>query len=601
MYVATDFIEFAKVCAQELQMKTILVIEDDDTIRSNLVELLDLEGFRVLEASQGDAGVRKAKTYLPDLVLCDIQMPELDGYGVLEALREYPTTATIPLIFLTARTDPSAMRQGMNLGADDYLTKPCSMVELMSAIASRFKQRNALTQLYAKEQKLALEILERKVLLDPLTNLPTRTSLCQHLQGWINEDVTREVSVFCLHIHRFRAINANFGHTSGDILLQMAANRLQRAIGAQGLVARLNGNEFGIGLLSVPTGESGALDSQPQIAEVAQRVFDAVTAPYRINEQEIHIQVSLGIATSETSQNPEQLLTQAETAQSWCQQKGNCQYRFYHPGMDTLEVERRLIEMDLGKAIAGKEFQVYYQPQVDVQTGTIIGMEALLRWNHPRRGMISPMTFIPIAEELGLIVPLGEWVLKTSCIQVQRWQKNGSVPIRVSVNLSMRQLQQPDLLERVAAILQETGVDPDLLVLELTETCVMEDVKRSIETLKGLRKLGIGISIDDFGTGYSSLNYLTSLPINGLKIDRSFIKEVATDDNAATILSAILTLAERLHLKVVAEGVETMKQFAFLKDTGCEAIQGFLYSPALPAAEISTLLLTDRRLHLASA
>jgi diguanylate cyclase len=584
-----------KFALKLVPMKTILVIEDDDTIRSNLVELLDLEGFRVLEANQGNVGVCKAKTYLPDLVLCDIQMPELDGYGVLEALRGSPTTATIPLIFLTARTDHRSVRQGMNLGADDYLTKPCSMVELTSAIASRLKQRTALTQLYAKEQRLALEILERKALLDPLTNLPTRNLLCQNLQGWMDRDQANEVAVFCLNIHRFRTINASFGHNIGDILLQMVAHRLQKTLGTRGTVARLNGDEFGIGLMSI-AGDSAPVEKhQAQIAEVAQQLFDAISAPYLIDGQQIRIQASIGISTSETGRQSEQLLTQAEMAQSWSQSKGALHYRFYYLGMEAMEVERRLIEMDLRQAIAQSEFQVYYQPQVDVQTGVIIGMEALLRWNHPSRGMISPVKFIPIAEELGLIVPLGEWVLRTSCQQVQKWQKNNSVPIRVSVNLSMRQLQQPDLVDRVAAILAETGVDPDLVILELTETCVMQDVKQSIETLKGLRNLGVGISIDDFGTGYSSLNYLTTLPINGLKIDRSFIKEVTTDSDAATILSAILGLAEQLKLKVVAEGVETMKQLSFLKDTGCQAIQGFLYSPALPAAEISSLLLTDPR------
>lgn len=574
-------------------MKTILLIEDDAAIRSNLVEILDLEGYRVLEAGEGVTGICKAKTDLPDLILCDIQMPEMDGYAVLEALRAHPATAAIPLIFLTARVDRRAIRQGMNLGADDYLTKPCSAVDLLEAIACRLKKQQTLTQLYAKEQEQAIAALRRSVLRDPLTDLPTRGSLCQQLQEWLNEGKGSPIAVLCLNIHRFRTINASFGNTTGDILLQMFAHRLKKATEVQGIAARLNGDEFGIAV-------SNASDPA-EISALAQRILDAVSLPYLISGNEIRIQASLGIAISSPQQKPERLLTQAETAQSWCQHKGSCQYRFYQPGMDDKDVERRFIEMDLSRAIDRSEFQVYYQPQVNSTTGEMIGVEALLRWNHPRRGLISPSLFIPMAEELGLIVPLGEWVLRTACQQVQRWQQLSPSPIRVSVNLSMRQLQQPDLVDRVSVVLEETGLDPSLLVLELTETLMMQDAQQTRQTLWALRELGIGIAIDDFGTGYSSLNYLNQLPINGLKLDRSFIKEVETNDGAATISTAIIAMAQSLRLKIVAEGVETLTQLSFLRDRGCQTIQGFLYSPPLPAAEIQALLQTKRRLQLVGA
>ncbi|NDJ17701.1 putative bifunctional diguanylate cyclase/phosphodiesterase [Myxacorys almedinensis] len=600
-------------------MKTILVIEDDETIRSNLLEILDLEGFRVLGAEQGVAGVRKATAYLPDLILCDIRMPELDGYGVLEALRSHPLTAAIPVIFLTAKCEHQEVRRGMNLGADDYLIKPCSVTELLAAIASRLTKRTAIAQLYANEQRQAVEALQRGAALDPLTQLQTRSLLCQQIQRWTLEhdpafyptslaegqassDLVsnttgvaklQRITILCLNIHRFRSINASFGHATGDILLKMVAHRLTKLVDSHGMLARLSGDEFGIVLTRNP--------QQAEVAELAQHIVKSISAPFKINGREIRIQISLGITLSEDlTQHPEHLITQAETARHWCKQQGQS-YRFYSPEMDELEVERRLIEMDLTQAIERAEFQVHYQPQVNLRTGEVIGMESLLRWNHPGRGMISPATFIPIAEELGLIVPLGEWVLKTSCQHAKNWQQWSASPLRVSVNLSMRQFQQDDFVDRVAAILAETGLDPKLLVLELTETCLMQDVKTTITILSKLKALGIEISIDDFGTGYSSLNYLNSLPIDALKIDRSFVQHLATSEGANAISTAIIAMAKSLRLKVVAEGVETVKQLLALQEMGCQAMQGYLYSPAIPIAEVEILLQADRRLQLASA
>jgi diguanylate cyclase (GGDEF)-like protein len=586
-------------------MKTILVIEDDETIRSNLLEILDLEGFRVMGAEHGLAGVSKAKTYLPDLILCDIRMPELDGYGVLETLRKDSLTAAIPVIFLTARCEHQEVRHGMNLGADDYLVKPCSVAELLDAIASRLNQRAALTQLYANEQRRAVEAFQRTAL-DPLTNLQTRSLLCQQIQQWAAQQDTeptigplklqterRAIAIFCLNIDRFRTINASFGHATGDIVLQMVAHRLAKVVGSQGMLGRLNSDEFGVVLTHNP--------QEAEVTALAQHILKAVTAPFNIEDCEIRIQVSLGITlTQHLDQHPEHLITQAETARHWCKRHGQS-YQFYTPGMDKIEAERRLIEMDLTNAIERAEFQVHYQPQVNLKTGEIIGMESLLRWNHPGRGMISPTTFIPIAEELGLIVPLGEWVLRTACQHAKRWQQWSVTPLRVSVNLSMRQFQQEDFVQHVAAILDETSFDPKLLVLELTETCLMQDVELTISILSELKDLGIEISIDDFGTGYSSLNYLNSLPIDALKIDRSFVNQLSITEGATAISTAIIAMAKGLKLKVIAEGVETYKQLALLQEMGCQAMQGYLYSPAIPITEVKILLETDRRLQLASA
>ncbi|MBW4524253.1 MAG: EAL domain-containing protein [Phormidium tanganyikae FI6-MK23] len=577
-------------------MKTILVIEDDELIRNNLLEILELEGFRAIEAENGQVGIQKARAYLPDLVLCDICMPELDGYGVLASLRSTSQTSTIPIVFLTAKSEQSDMRHGMNLGADDYLVKPCSVNELIGAISSRLKKQAAFIQRYAQQQQQATAAFRRGAMLDPLTNLPTRGLLYQHLHNLLtsqSEASPSSIAVLCLNLQRFHAINSSFGHTTGDIVLQMVANRLTKVVQSNGFLARLNGDQFGIVLSDVPDFD---------IEAYAQNLLDRVTMPCLIDGHDIRFHASVGITwTNERKGTPQELLTQAETAQHWCLHPGVTGYRRYDAELDALEMERRLIEMDLTKAIDRAEFQVYYQPQVDLRSGQIVGMESLVRWNHPIRGMVSPTTFIPIAEELGLIVPLGEWVLKTACQHAKHWQSVYLEPLRVSVNLSMRQFQQRNLPRRVAEILAETGLDPKLLILELTESCLMQDVQATIATLKALKNLGIEISIDDFGTGYSSLNYLNQLPIDALKIDRTFVKQIHISEGAITISSAIINMAKGLKLHIVAEGIETQSQLDFFRDRGCDAIQGFFYSPPIPADEMQSLLITDRRLQLVAA
>ncbi len=575
-------------------MKTILIIEDDETIRNNLLEILELEGFRGIGAEQGQLGVSKAKAFLPDLILCDVCMPELDGYGVLSALRSHPQTATIPLIFLTAKSEPQEMRRGMNLGADDYLIKPCSVAELLAAITSRLKKHSVLTQLYAHQQRQTVEAIKQEAFLDPLTHLPTRNAMHQRLQSLLkHSSKTSTIAVLCINLQRFHTINASFGHTIGDIVLQLVARRLNKIMQAQaktsatrGLLARLNGDQFGIVLCDT---------TESALCTLAQTILDTIAMPYLVNGHDLRLQANIGMTcVSNPTCAPQTLITQAETAQHWSQQRSMNGYQFYSAKVDALEVERRLIEMDLSNAIDRAEFQVHYQPQIELATGRIIGMEALLRWMHPMRGAISPHTFIPIAEELGLIVPLGEWVLRTACHHAKCWEILSSKPLRVSVNLSMRQFQREDLLDRVSRILAETGLEPTRLVLELTESCLMQDVSATVRTLHRLKQLGIEISIDDFGTGYSSLNYLNQLPIDALKIDRSFVQQAS--EGSTTIASAIIEMAKGLNLQIVAEGIETELQLAFFRDRGCHAMQGYLYSPPVSPEEMQSLLVSDRRL-----
>ncbi|MEG4272132.1 MULTISPECIES: EAL domain-containing response regulator [unclassified Microcoleus] len=400
-------------------MKKILVIEDEQVIRENILKLLKAEGFDVTGAENGAQGLYAAVSNLPDVIICDVMMPELDGYGVLGALRSNPVTATVPFVFLTGKAERSEMRQGMELGADDYLTKPFSKAELVGAISSRLKKQEAVAEQY------------------------------------------------------------NTLRSPSSELSQDAADKLEQ------------------------------------------------------------------------------------------------------------------IKTSLCVALEREEFQVYYQPQVNVQTGKIMSAEALVRWLHPEKGLISPAEFIPHAEETGFIVQLGEWVLQTACRQMQVWH-NAGFALRVAVNLSPRQFHQPNLCSRVAQILAETGLEPSSLELELTESLMVEDAESAIATLQQLKNLGLSISIDDFGTGYSSLSYLTQYPFDTLKIDRCFISNITDGCTNAAIVKAIIEMAHSLCLEVIAEGVETEAEKDFLWRYECDTMQGYLFSPPLVAADFERLLVEGK-------
>lgn len=572
-------------------MTQILVIEDDSNVRTLILKLLKAEGFDAISAADGRMGVQLARVHEPDLIICDIMMPECSGYEVLEQLRQDTVTATIPFIFLSAKSDRTDLRQGMDLGADDYLTKPFKRAELLGAISARLSKQAAVTQPYINEMKRAAQTLSQLAYRDPLTNLPNRIFLHHQLQEALRQAKKTQqlVAIFCINLDRFKAINTNLGYSKGDLLLQAVAERLNQTLADDGIVARLGGDEFSLLLTQITTRE--------QAASKAQKVLQLLAEPYDLDGHYAQVQTSIGIAIfPEDHGSADRLLHQADTAMRHAKLQGSSKYQFYALEMDALAAERQLMESKLDLALERLEFQLFYQPQVNLITGRIIGAEALLRWQHPELGLVYPGKFIAIAEETGLIIPIGEWALRTACTQARAWQVANPSRIRVSVNLSARQFRQEGLVQVVAQVLEETQLDPDLLVLELTETCVMENVEASVLTLRQLKEMGVHISIDDFGTGYSSLNYLKRFPIDTLKIDQSFVREVTLDANDAAIARAIIAMAQSLQLKVIAEGVETEEQSNFLRQSGCHAMQGYLFSRPLPAPEFEKLLLTDRRL-----
>jgi len=580
-------------------MTQILVIEDDTNVRTLILKLLQAEGFDAMSAEDGQIGVQLAKVHEPDLIICDIMMPECDGYSVLNQLRQNASTAAIPFIFLSAKSERIDLRQGMELGADDYLTKPFKRAELLGAVAARLAKQESLTQPYVEEMKRAAHNLNQLAYRDPLTGLPNRILFHHQLQEVVTRTIRNEkreglqspnpVAVLCINLNRFKAININLGYNNGDLLLKLIAERLEKSFGRDGTLARLGGDEFSLLITHA--------ESKQAIADIAQKVLKLLGDPYNLNGHYAQIQVSIGIALYPTdSDTPDRLLNQADMAMRYVKAKGNGGYQFYMPDIDALATARHLMESKLTQALERLEFQLYYQPQVNLITGRIIGAEALLRWKDPELGLVYPAKFISIAEETGLIIPIGEWALRTACIQAKAWERSNRLPIRISVNLSARQFRQDNLVETVAQILQETELSADVLALELTETSVMENVEATILILQELKRWGVHISIDDFGTGYSSLNYLKRFPIDTLKIDQAFVRDITTDPNDAAIAKAIIAMAQSLQLKVIAEGVETQEQFNFLRQSGCHAMQGYLFSPPVPADEFELLLSADKRL-----
>ncbi len=587
-------------------MTKILVIEDESPIRELITELLNLSNFKVIEAENGEEGVELAIAHLPDLIICDIMMPKLDGYGVLRKLQRHQLTEPIPFIFLTAKGTQSDMREGMNLGADDYLIKPFTEDELILAVATRLKKKAAAQQRYATELKQATAKLSYLAYHDALTDLPNQLSLRETFTKTIrqitptqatlkptNNSLSSElIPVISINLDRFSRINETFGYDTGDSLLRMVAKRISKAVGDCGTIARLSGDEFAI--IGSP------VSSKHGINKITESILTLFATPFNFNGQEIFISLSIGSAFyPHDGYTLEPLLEKAKKARERVKELGGNKAEVYtvilqkNTPRDYLELER-----DLRHALERNELTVYYQPQISLKTGQIVGAEALCRWYHPLRGTVSPGLFIPIAEETGLIEPIGEWVLHQACRQAKIWQNLGLGDIKLSVNISGRQFNHLNLVHWLDKILRETGTDSKLIQLELTESVLVANTSLSVRKLNSLKSLGVTIAIDDFGTGYSSLGYLHQFPFNTLKIDRSFVHQIHLNAKNAAITQASISLAHELDLNVIAEGVETQSELSFLLDNKWDQIQGYLFHHPVEPAEFQELVRKGKKLSL---
>jgi len=439
------------------------------------------------------------------------------------------------------------------------------------------------------DRKRAEEQIEFHAYHDVLTHLPNRKLFTDRLRHSLTRAKrnNRPVAVMFIDVDHFKNINDTLGHTAGDELLLEMARRLGECVRGDDTVARLGGDEFTIILSELRHPEDAV--------GVAQKILAAVQEPLNIGATPIVVSASIGIALyPEDGHDPESLLRNADSAMYRAKEEGRNTYQLCTDEMKGRAVERLDVENRLRSALRDGRLMLVYQPQINLVTGRTIGVEALVRWNDPLRGIVEPASFIPIAEETRLILPLGEWVLRTACRQMKEWQDRGAGPMRIAVNLSARQFLQHDLLDMIRNALDETGLGPSSLDLEITETTAMQNAEVTVETLRALRALGVGISIDDFGMGYSSLNYLKRFPLNAVKIDRSFVSDITSNNGDAAIVSAVIGMARSLRLRVLAEGVETAEQFAFLRSRECDEAQGYYFSRPIPAEEM-TRMLVERR------
>ncbi|MBF2006128.1 MAG: EAL domain-containing protein [Chlorogloeopsis fritschii C42_A2020_084] len=437
----------------------------------------------------------------------------------------------------------------------------------------------------ARQRQQVEEMIRYQALHDLLTGLPNRLLFNEQLAKTLANVARRKESlaVMFLDLDRFKTINDSLGHTLGDLLLQSVAQRVNDSLRAGDTVARWGGDEFIILLPRITRIE--------EVTQVAKRILQALEKAFLIEGNELYISASLGIALlNEHSPDAETLIQHADLALYHAKDKGRNNYQFYTTSISSKAPEVLTIEKSLRHALEREEFVVYYQPQINIHTGKITGMEALLRWQHPEMGLVAPNIFIPLAEESGLIVPIGEWVLRTACMQNKAWQNAGLPPLTVAVNLSLKQFREPKLVQTVAQILEQTELEPRFLELEITETVAIEDLNFTKKVLQELEQMGVHLSIDDFGTGYSSLSRLQLLPLHNLKIDRSFIRELTTDVKVAHIVKAIVTLGRNLGLRLTAEGVEKEEELEFLKSINCEDVQGFLFYKPLSAQKATEIL-----------
>ncbi|MFQ3679378.1 MAG: EAL domain-containing protein, partial [Pseudanabaenaceae cyanobacterium] len=539
---------------------SVLVIEDSNVLREEIGDILRLEGYEVWEAPNGRVGLELAKLRRPSIILCDVVMPEMDGLSVLRAVRQHQETEAIPLIFLTAQADKRDIRRGMELGADDYLTKPFTASELLGAIRARLQKQARLAMV--RNPLVATDLAP----CDPITGLPNAQALELSLAAAIAQT---GVGLAIVDFGNFDALEGVLGSQVEQELLPQIAQRLRQGLPDHTLVARTREAEFALVVSGNP------VDNLDAIARTCLRLL--TTAAFSLNGRDVILHCHVGLAAApHDASRPGELIRCARLAVQAARGEGRNTICRFSTALQNRTTELVAFDGELYRAIAQNELVLYFQPIVRLATGRCEAFEALVRWQHPTQGLLSPSRFIPVAENSGSILALTEWVLARAILSARR------SPVPIAVNLSSYDCQRDGIVEMVTQLLHDQQVAPQALQVEITESAIVKQLETTLDNLQRLRALGIRVAIDDFGTGYSSLSYLKYLPVDKLKIDRSFVKDLEMDGNDTAILPAILDMARRLSLETIAEGVETEKQEAFLQEHRCDCAQGYLYSPPLP-------------------
>ena len=568
----------------------VLIIDDEDQVRRLLLELLT-GCYTCHDVSSAEDALNALSGESFDLVISDINMGDMSGLDLVPHVRSISPDTVV--VMISGQHGIETAIQAMRVGAFDYITKPLDLRHVEAAVERALQHHQLLVEKRRYEEQLESLLLQRTAEVnrlayyDTLTDLPNRVLFEDRLRQAmaVARQGGQTLGILFVVVDQVKKVNDSLGHEPGDMLLKEMGSRLRGCVSESATVARFRGDEFAVLL-------TGVRDAA-EVGEVIGAISEVLKPSFSLNGHELYATASIGISLYPIdAEDTPSLLQNAGAALYRARKLGGDTYQFFTSDMHSLAAKRLALETSLRQAIDNEEFTVHYQPRAKSESLRITGVEALVRWQHPQLGLVSPAEFIPLAEDTGLIVPIGEWVLRESCRQNKQWLDEGWPPMHVAVNLSARQFQHQDILGMVVRILKETGLAPKYLELELTESSVMNNAEFAIDVLNGLKAMGVKITIDDFGTGFSSLSYLKRLPIDTLKVDRSFVREAPSDPDDAAMVMAIITLAHNLRLSVVAEGVETQEQLQLLRLLGCDEIQGFFFCRPLAVDAVSALLAT---------
>jgi len=568
--------------APVVEPANILVVDDRPENRSLLSAILEPLGQNVVLAESGDEALKQLLRQDFAVILLDVQMPGLDGYETAALIKQRERTRYVPIIFLTAYgPEQSHMLRGYEAGAVDYLFKPFDATILRSKV-------RVFVELHQLQRQA--ELLAHRALHDTLTALPNRALFVDRLHVALSRLSRRpgRLAVLYLDLDGFKTVNDTLGHEAGDSLLVEVSRRLTAVLRPADTVARFGGDEFIV--LSEGIEEDGA-------REIAERIAAALSAPLVLSGKAMPVAASIGVTLGSGNEQPDELIREADAAMYQAKQRGGGAYALYDDPMRARALRRRQTEVALRGALEREELCLRYQPQIDVQSGGIVGVEALLRWQHPERGLLTPPDFLDLAEETGLIVPIDCFVLEEAMRQQERWRVEfpDAPPLPISVNVSARHLASRQLIACIERVAGGGTEQARTLYVEVSESAVMESVDAAVAMLEELRGMGVGLAIDDFGTGYSSLSYLRQFPVHALKIDPSFVERLVDEPNQRAIVAAIVNLAHAIDLVPIAEGVETPAQLERLREMGCDLAQGHHLAEPLPPEGIAELLAAHGR------
>ena len=571
----------------ETQKPRVLIIDDEEQIRHLLIDVLGT-AYQCSDAGSAEEALAALAHDTFDLVISDIDMGGMSGLELVPHVHSLSPDTVV--VMVSGNQDIEFAIKALRVGAFDYITKPLELLHVEASVERALDHANLLKDKRRNKEQIESLLRERTeqrdrlASYDTVTQLPNRALFEDRVKQAvaIARAANQSLGVLFISLDQFKKVNDSLGHGPGDTLLREFAERLNSCISTSDTVARFGNDEFALLRTSV--------DGTNDVIETIGSLFQVLKFPFDLPGHELFATASVGVSLFPLDgEDCHTLLKNAGAALYKAKRSGGANYQFFTADLHELAAKRLELESNLRRAIQNEEFLVHYEPRLSVDSLAITGVEALVRWQHPQLGLILPSEFIPLAEDTGLIVPIGEWVLRAACLQGRRWRDQGFAPIQIAVNISARQFHDQDLAQTVIRILEETGLSPQYLELELTESSIMQNAEFAAGMLSRLKSRGINISIDDFGTGFSSLASLKRLPIDALKIDQSFVRDVTSDPDDAALVNAIITLAHNLRLRVVAEGVETEDQLRFLQLLRCDEIQGYFFSRPLPAEALVSL------------